>query len=260
MSNPRFYAGELDACTFTMSATEDASFPLSNLHSYVPADLWKSSATTSYQTLKVDLGSALYRDTIIVEGHNFPSLDPIDHIYLQYDTNDNSSFANPVNAVDIRTASGRTKFSFSPVTKRYWRLYFDNGGDVLEAKPEIGNLFICREVDAGFTYVYPYAEKNEGTPSTLRRSVSGFARSARTYGAITKWKITFDVMSDTFRTAWLRFHQKVIGQTPFYYYDCDDYGWYVFLANEVELETFGYQLNRTTVLEMESQSAGVNPL
>ena len=256
MSNPRFYAGELDVCTYTMSATENASFPLSNLNNYVPTDLWKSSGTGSNQWLKIDLGSTLERDSIVIEGHNFNSLD--DPVYLQYDTNDNTSFANPVNAVQLDGfGNGRLLFKFTPATKRYWRILFPAG---IPYAPQVGNLFISKEVDAGFTYVYPYSTKNEGTPSFVRRSVSGVARAARIYGAVTKFRITFDVLSDTFRTAWLRFHQKVIGQTPFYFCDTDDSFWYVFLTGEVDLEQFQYQLNRTSELNMETQSVGQNPL
>lgn len=259
MSNPRFYAGELDVCTFTMSETENALFPLSNLHSYVPSDLWISSSVAEVQTLKISFSSALYRDCIIIEGQYHTGL--CDHIYLQYDTNDSASFANPVVACDLVAAGNlRSKTLFTGVTKRYWRIIYNNGGSPLATYPQFGNVFITKELDAGQTFVYPYSEKNEDTPAAVRRSVSGLARAARTFGAITRWKIVFDVMDDTFQTGWMRFYQKVIGKTPFYYYDTADAGWLVFFSNEVPLETFTYGRHRTAQLEMETQSTGQNPL
>jgi hypothetical protein len=256
MSNPKFYAGELDVVTFTMSATEDASFPLSNLNNYVPADVWKSSSTGNNQTLKIDLGSALARDCIILENHNCDSNS--DAVILQTDAADSPAFGSPETVATLsELGNGRIKVGGFTKTKRYWRIHFGTG---LSAVPYIGNVFIAKEVDAGQTYVYPYSGQNETTPSVVRRSVSGLARSTRVFAGIVKFRITFDVVSDTFRTAWLRFHQKVIGRTPFYFYDCDDVGWYVFFTDEIDLETFNYQMHRTTELNMETQSVGQNPL
>jgi hypothetical protein len=259
MSNPRFYAGELAAVTFTMSATENASFPLSNLSNYVPSDVWKSSALTANQTLKIDFGSALARDSVVIDGHNFNAIADVG-VYLQYDGSDDPAFSNAQVAATLSGGgNGRLKFVFASQTKRYWRIIFSSAAP-LSDYPYVGNVFVAKEVDVGFTYIYPYSTKNEDTPSSVRRAVSGIARSTRVFGAVTKFKIVFDVLPDTFRTAWLRFHQKVIGKTPFYFYDTDDSGWYVFFTDPVDVETFTYDRNRTTELNMETQGVGQNPL
>jgi hypothetical protein len=259
MSNPRFYAGELDAAVFTMSVAENASYPLSNLSTYVPSDQWRSSATTANQTLNIDMGTAVARDSVIIENHNFDAISGT-HTVLQYDLNDNASFANPVDAAILNAlGNGRVKVGFSSATKRYWRVLFEAGG-ALGAAPQLGQIFISHEMDAGQTYVYPYSEENETTPAVVRRSLSGVARSARTYGAITTWSILFDMMDDTFRTGWLRFHQKVLGCIPFYYADPDDSLWLVYFPSDVALQTIRYGRNKTAEIKMETQSTNQNTL
>jgi hypothetical protein len=259
MSNPRFYAGELDVAVFTMSVAENTSYPLLNLNTYVPGDQWRSSATTKDQYLNIDMGSAVSRDCIIIENHNFNAIADVS-VNLYVDQNDNASFANPVEIAELSGLGNiRLKVDFDAVTKRYFRIIF-NSSAALSAAPQLGQVFISRELDAGQTYVYPYADENETLPSSVRRSLSGTARSARTIGAITTWSIRFDVMDDTFRTGWLRFHQKVLGRIPFYYADTADKLWLVFLSSDVPVETFRYGRNKTSELTMETQSTNQNPL
>ena len=124
MANPMFCVGVLAEATYTATST-NSSFPLSNLSTYVPTDLWKSNANTSPQYLMIDYGSAVSRNYALFHQHNLNSMTTVS---LQ--AADSADYlTNLVTVVaDIKTATDPVLFTFGAVTKRYWRINYANTG------------------------------------------------------------------------------------------------------------------------------------
>ena len=145
MSVPIFYAADMSAAVFTMSLTENPSYPLINLHSNLPTLLWSSSAATNGQTLNIDLGSAKACDFIAFSAENTLFMNTV---YLQYGTVDDGNFASPVNAVTLK---GGWIFPFSSVTKRYWRIMFTDTNSLI---PVCSLLLLGSQLALPITYQY----------------------------------------------------------------------------------------------------------
>ena len=254
MSNPKFFAGKLDLITFTMSLTENASYPLSNLNTYNPNDLWKSPAATNAQILIMDAGSALPFDTLILQGDNFSGMTTVK---LQVDANDSATFANPV---DVATLSGHSTANpiylatFASITKRYRRILFTDTNSII---PQLGQIFLSAVFDAGFTYIFPYKSNNLQYATTRKRALDGTLRTAQVYGGIRTFEIKFETMPDSFKTAWIAFHKSVRGALcPFYFVDVDSTLSYLALTNDSnDIETLCYNINNGGSILMETQSA-----
>lgn len=257
MPNPRFYAGDLEEATYTMSLTEVVAFPLANLANYDPNSLWKSSANTKGQTLNIDFGSAKARNFVVIDGNNFDSMISVN---LQVGVTDDGAFASPTTVTTLHARGDEpVKVDFSSVTKRYWRILFTNTSSIV---PQLGQIFINQAFDAGKHYEFPYSAKDEIFETSRARALNGFLRTSQSYKGILTWQIRFKNMNETFAASWLRFHQKVRGSMlPFYYVDPDDAMFYVLLSGDQnDLERFRYQLNNLGVIRLETQSVHQNPL
>jgi hypothetical protein len=259
MSNPLFLAGCLEQATYTMSLTEDAAYPLANLSTYIVSDLWKSPASTNDQTLNIDIGAAIAIDSIVVDGHNFAGMT---NVQLEVDAADNPAFPNPVGIIPVNNPFTTSPIVFSnavPPTKRYWRLRFVNTNSII---PQLGQIFITKKFDPGFTQSYPYNAKNEEFSTSRRRAIDGMARNAQVYAGVLTYQLTFDAMPATFEANWLRFHQKVRGALcPFYFIDTDSTMFYMMLDQDVnDIETFRYNLCKIGSIKIVSQGVNQNPL
>lgn len=252
MSNPRFYPGELASNVYTMSLTENPTYPLSNLSTYIPTDQWSSSAATNGQTLKSDSGSAKAMDTIILHNHN---LNLMPAVSLQVDAADDPAFPNPVNVVaDLSaTLTGNIdKVEFAAVTKRYRRILFTNTGSVI---PAIGQLFLSSTFDVGQPYDAPFEGGNDEYETAQKTSLSGVDRASQNFGGKTIFKIAFSLGGVTFKTNWIAFHNKVRGRfCPFYFADVDDAIRLVkFTQDYNPAETIRYQLNNVQTVTLRVQ-------
>ena len=258
MSNPKFYAGDLEDNTYTMSLSENTSYPLANLSNYILTDLWKSSADTNNQWLKIDLGTAKACDFISIDQHNFNSMTTVT---LQVGTTDDGNFAVPINVIygSYLLASGRVLVTFGTVTKRYWRILFENTNSTT---PQLGQVFIGSVFDSVHTQSFPYKAKGEEFLTTRRRSISGIARGVQVFAGVLTFELKFEMMDDTFRTNWLSFHQKVRGGLcPFYFSDDGSTYYYMLLDKDLDsVEIMRYQLNNLGPVKLVSQGVGQNPL
>jgi len=220
MASAKLYGTDLSTYTFTMSATEDASYPLANLSDYLTTTLWKSSVTTNGQTLKIDFGASNIseRDFCVLDGINFKDMD----VSLQ--AADDSGFSSglvTVATVSGGLGSGPFIFTFAGVTKRYWRLLFT---DAFSLYPQVGNFFIDKAFDWTEPYDVPYRNANLSFESEVTPALDGTLRSVQPYSGRKSWRFSLQKpgLSDTVRTNFQTFFNKVRGKhRPFYFLDVD---------------------------------------
>jgi hypothetical protein len=262
MSNPVFYAGDLEEATYSATST-NSSYPLANLDDYDPDTYWQANNANQNQQLAVDFGSAKARDFAVIHNHNFASV--TEDIGIKLQGADDSAFTtNLVTAEDdigSLAASDPIVIPFSSQTKRYWRIYFESTVSLTVA-PKVGQLFINQKLDVGASFEWPYSAKDEEFRTEAGRAISGKLRTSQIHKGVLRFQFRFRLLDDTFRAGWLRFHQKVRGAAcPFYYADPDGTVWYVHLADDYnEIEVFRYQLNNTGQIRLESVKVHQNPL
>jgi hypothetical protein len=218
MSNPVFYACDLASAVFTMSLTEDSSYPLANLSSYLASKLWKSSANTNGQTLNIDLGSAKECDFVGMGAQNFSGMT----VSLQYDDTDNPYFSSP------RTAATLSGFANTPktinfetsITKRYWRILFTSTNSTI---PQLGLLFIGLKLSLPHTYDWDFNIGDKEYATTGRRAIDKTLRTVRLGGGVGKHQFKISLTDDTFRTNWQAMLAKTYGAAnPIFWADHAD--------------------------------------
>ncbi len=216
MSNPVFYAADLASVVFTMSLTENASFPLANLSTYLPLDLWKSSAATNAQTLKIDLGSAKACDFLALGSYNWSGMTTVS---LQVDNADNPAFTSPVDVLPAANpfASAPVVSTFSSLTKRYWRILFTNTNSIV---PQAGLLLLGSQLALTQTYDWDFNIGDKEFTTNKRASIEGTIRTVRLGGGRGKHTFKISLTNDAFRTSWQALCAKTYGSAnPFFWAD-----------------------------------------
>ena len=254
MSNPLFIAQDWAAVTFTASHSADASYPLTNLKTGFARDVWKSSSLAANQWLKIDLGSALTIDRFVIEGMS------ADTFTVQYDTNDDSSFANPVTHIGITPSTDGDPYVADQFSgqgaKRYWRLLWSGTPSTY---PSIGQIMMCIGFSPSYPYDFGYRTKNREFESAVRSiALDGSIRTAIEYNGREVLEMTFTLISDADRAKFVTFFNTVRGPwLPFYFIDIDDAVYYVHLDERYNpLQTDNYQLNTLQRLVMRKQLVG----
>ena len=123
-----FHGHGIDDATLSLNAgTAHGSYPLDNLKSRVLGKLFKTSDSVSPQ-IDIDFGSARSCDSIVIGNCNYD-----DSCAIKYGTADNGSDFENAAASSLAPEpdqsgfySKYTVFSGGAVSKRYWRLIFDN--------------------------------------------------------------------------------------------------------------------------------------
>lgn len=249
MSNPKFYPGELQSITVTMSETENASFPLANLQNDLPTELWKSSNANNNQSLVLDFGANKQCDFVILEGHNFASM-----IGVSLQAADDSAFS--VNAVtpvaDLTGVSGRLKVEFAAVTRRYWRLRFTNTNSIT---PELGQIYLNQLLEITEGYDIPYEVGDEEAETAEKVALSGLVRTSQTIEAQDMVTVGFSIRSESFRIAWMAFHRKVQGTMyAFFFADMDDNLYFVKLESDYNpVDVVAFEVNSVALIRMRQQ-------
>lgn len=255
--NPRFYIGSLSEATYTMSLTENASFPLSNLSTYIPGDLWKSSANTDGQTLKIDFGSARPRNFCIIHSHNFSGMTAVS---LQAATD--SAYTSPVTIVPSLVGSNKTvlKFEFPTVNYRYWRILFTTTNTTT---PELGQIYIDQKVELSIGtdgYDFGFRPKNEEAESVVSRvALSGLLRTASTHsGQRMKYEMSWKNVSNRWLEDFRWMRNKLHGNRDwFYFYDHNDEQFYLHFEKPFDAaQVSSFKLNASSTVTCETQSVG----
>ena len=226
MSNPTFYAADMSAAIFTMSLSENSSFPLSNLFCNLPTMLWKSSTSTNGQTLKIDLGSAKACDFLALGEYNWNSMTTVK---LQYATTDDGNFSDPVDAVAINGgASAPVVLSFTSATKRFWRILFTNCNSLI---PECGLFLLDSKMTMPFNYDMDAEVGNKQFSTNESESLGGTIRTSRQIAGRERMEVTFTLIDDATVAAWFSLQDKIQGKfRPFFF--ADDTGKIHIMHNE----------------------------
>lgn len=254
MANPKFCVGVLSEATYTATST-NSSFPLSNLSTYVPTDLWKANDSSAPQYLNIDFGSAVSRNFALFAGHNLNSMPTV----LLQAADDAAYTTNLVDVVaDIKTSADPALFTFNAVTKRYWRIKYSNtAGNV----PQMGQIFINTIFTTAFGPDLPTRISNESFETQEHTTLSGLIRTASTYGGRIVHELSWSNVDSTFAAGIQRVFQKTAGRRfPFYYWDHNGVAWFVhFVDDYTPAELFRAGIYNVR-MKLKTQGVNQNPL
>ena len=243
MASPYFLGCDLSLATYTWSAGAHASYPVTNLATYFASDVSKSNATTADQYITIDFGSATACNTIALGNTNFSTVAPDTKIALQYNTNDDTTWADAVEAVEIAISNSDQVLTFSSQTKRYWRIIFTSTVPLAVA-PQIGNLFLGTRLQFESTYEWDFARNNLAFETVETTSISGALRMSQTFTGRKRFDLVFRLQSDTFKSSFDTFNGTVRGKLrPFYFVDTNSSIYYVHLDTDTPTPK-GYRYNQ----------------
>jgi len=261
MANPSMYCTELDAIVFTTSGGDDASYPVTNLNTYIVEKYWKSANNTNGQSLVLDaavvgLGSA-NKNYIIIEAHNFDSIEGGGgRVRIQHANN--SGFTSATTLYDSQVAQPLAQvLSFNSTSQRYFRVLFDNCASLV---PQIGRIFLGLALDIPFPYDNPSKPGNRGYSTAISTSLNGLQRGSQAYGGRKRWDLAWSGqkggLSAATRTSWISFFKVVRGRLlPFYFLDTDQTLHFVRLGIDVDPnQIFRNNVNDFPGIILESQT------
>ena len=257
MANPKFLASEMSLITYTMSATEDANYPLSNLKTDETDDLWKSSAATANQWLRavmyVSFGSDSAKDFIVVHNHNFQAIyDAGGQVkiqsshYTDFSTEVITHFDSATDAI-----SDAMVLEITSTTWVYFRILYVSCGGVI---PSVGNFWIGKNFDPGFAHAIPFKGMDRLYESDEITALDGRIRNSTPYGFRYIKEIQFTLMNNTFRDNWRIFYQIIDGKRrPFYFIDTDGNYYYVQMSSDdLPVETIKANLHDSPSIVLRS--------
>jgi hypothetical protein len=139
----RIYYRRLSDYTITASGGSATNYPTTNLKTYLARDIWKSNSAANAQTLAIDLGSSQAIDSLVMDSWNVASMLDVD-----LEAADDAGFTsgkvvvidNLVTTSTLRSDTTRDIHEFAAVTKRYWRLIWNNANSTA---PQMGQIFLC---------------------------------------------------------------------------------------------------------------------
>jgi hypothetical protein len=238
MSNVKFLYEGCETASFTASAGTATGYDIDNLANRNPGSIWRSGAVTDGQTLTIDLGVARVANTVILGGHNMLTA-PNDQLDLKVEHSDNGSSwteAASLTQGDPGLAAIAI-YEFSSVTKRYWRIVFDQNTGDFAAAPEVGNIFIGTR----FEPVYPYdtpVDRSEKFSTAITRALDSTPYMVqRLVDGIESWKgLKWTNCSDAIANAFIALNTTVRGRfRPFYFIDVDNTARLVMLSGDTVL-------------------------
>lgn len=241
-----------DLSTYTLSATStDSSYPLTNLQTYFASDTWKSASVAANQTLVIDFGVSTACDFIVLENYASGNADSV---VLEADTVSNFASATTVisaGTIDpsLTPSPNPAYFTFSSVSRRYWRLKYNLSAGSLAAVPYVGNWFLGAKMDFGYSYDYPYKSKDKKYETVEKVALDGRIRTAQPYAGRQMFEVKLSLLNDATKTNFQTFVSKVRGKLrPFYISDVDNAVYYVhFDGDYMAMDTIRYQLNNVPI-------------
>lgn len=239
MATPKLLGVDLTSQTFAWKTSagadnDNSTYPTSNLKDGYPDTLSKSNSAGSDQYLLIDNGVAVSCNAIAIDGQNFVEVDPDTAILLQYNTNDDTNWADAVTALNIQVSGGYSNealFStFNAVSKRYWRILF---ASTCAVAPQFGNVFLGTALEFEDPAENPSIQAMPSHETVVEMvSLDGRSRSAATAGGRLNWEMEFKLQSDTFAAAWIAFLLTVSNNLmPFYFTDFNGDVWCVKFGN-----------------------------
>lgn len=218
MSNPIFYAADMSAAVFTMSLSEDANYPLSNLHTNLPTLFWGSPASTNNQKLNIDFGSAKACDFLALGSCNWGNMTNVE---LQYSESDQANFPDPRDALIINYGDiinwTPIVFPFTKVTRRYWRLQFTDCNSI---SPLCALLLLGEKMTMPFNYDMDAELGNKRFSTNVKESLGGTLRTSRQIAGRKRMEVSFTLIDDATVIAWQTMKDSIQGRlNPFFFKD-----------------------------------------
>lgn len=232
MSSPRFYIGQLDQATFTMTEAESPSSPLSNLKTYFANYQWMGSSKAINQRLILDWGEARQCDFAIFENHNFATVGA-DAVVLQ--AADDGAFTTGLITLSsaLASLSSPGKVEFTAQTKRYWSVLYQKSSGELAALPHLGQMFVNKKFEVLAGYNHGYRSGNQEFRTFTKRNLNGIELAHQNFDGRVIFEFQFSLQSDDFKTNWVALCNSARGRmNPFYYYDPAGDAWYVRLTED----------------------------
>jgi hypothetical protein len=253
MSNPKFLGVDLSIPTYTWSGGVDASYPVSNLKNAFPDIYSKSNILTKDQYLTIDFGTAVSCNCAALDGANLVAAAADIGVRLQYNTNDDTNWADAVTVDTFQYTDATQQLAFNAVSKRYWRIIYNSTVDLV-AKPYIGSIYLGTSLDFEKTQQWGCVVQMPSHNVATSEALDGRIRSAITAGGRYNWEIEFKLQSDTFMTAWRAFLLTVKNSgTPFYYIDSNGSVWCVVFDSAYNpMSMFRYNLNDTAKFKLKT--------
>jgi len=255
--------------THTITATgSNASYPLTNLKTYLARDQWRGANTTAPQYLNLDIGAVngvAGIDFMVIENSNFATLEGgSGTVTLQQD--DNSGFTSPTDVVTdvFGGETAATLYEFASVQARYWRLEFDG---TLAAAPALGQIFLGKTLDfddmgnGGNGYDFGAIRDAAQFETSRGPSLDGTLRASQVTLGRRVWELPFSLLSDAFAATFNAWHDKVRGGLiPFYMLDMDGATMrYVHLSEDYHpITKRHYNQNDIDVIKLIAQQADVS--
>jgi hypothetical protein len=221
MANVIFAYQDLSLYNLSATAT-DSNFPLVNIQSYYPDQIWKSTSTGA-QSVTIDFGAAKQCDFIVLDTYSWGNADSV----ILECANDSGFTSGLVTAIAggiiyAGTSVTTDYYSFASQIRRYWRLRLTIASPPLANVPYIGNWFLGSKLDWGQTYSYPYKNTNRKYQTVETTALDGRLRMTQVYAGRPYWEFDMSNLSDAVKALFQTMYGVVRGKLrPFYFVDVD---------------------------------------
>jgi len=243
----KFYYENIRDATITYSGTADTSYPVSNLNNVSNNMKFKDSTPADGATIDIDLGSAKACDYIIIG-----NLITDGASVAISRGSDGSNFTNIGTVSTSQATASNTRYTFTSVTYRYWRLTFTETSSF--DKVGIGNIFLGTEFELDHN---PELEENfeSGFEGILNNTNTGYKYSLVTQDTVRKIFsydyqyfpdseiTTFQDMRDNVK---MSFNESLY---PLYFYD--DELKFVRYQGRLKIKKQAYNANQTPIILIE---------
>jgi hypothetical protein len=261
VSDFRIYYRRLADYTITASGSSATGYPTANLKTYLARDIWKSNSTANAQTLAIDLGSAQAVDSIVLDSWNVASMLDVDLEAADdagFTTNKVLLVNNLVTTSPFVNDTTRDIHEFNSVTKRYWRLLWN---DANGTAPQIGQIFLCTRLQFPFPYDFGFKRDIARFETVRKTALDGTLRGSQATKGRRVWELKFALHTDAFAALFNTFQQTVRGGLfPFFFVDIDGtkIRYMLHEADEQPIQGDAYNLNTIETLTMLEQLAEIS--
>lgn len=246
MAQPYFISGNFSAITFGYSSPSSTTYPLSNIVTYYASDVWQSAANVAAGgSFTATFASATACDCLVIAGHNFASF----ATNIDLEAADSADFMSGnitvIDSLQANCTSLPIAKTFNSVSKRYWRLTFDD--DSLPA--QIGNFFLGTKMSFDTSYDWDYSIGNKSYQTQVSESLDGRKRMSQIFSGKPVHRISFNLQSDTVKTNLQTFVETIRGGLyPFYFVDAYGAVWLVRLSDDfADIVSHRYNVNNVSM-------------
>jgi len=245
MSNPQILYQDLSSMN-PISLYDNTSYPLSNLKTYEPTEIFKSSSLEE-QILDFEFTITANRNTIAIINHNLNSLvaapDPGTH-YITIESSTESTFAQTTTLLEEHPPNNNSLWckTFNATSERFFRISLIGGAPLLAQQPYFGNVFIGKSIEFNSPQDYSFTNDDEYETYSFI-TLNGSRKSSQIIGPSRTISLNFRLQNEAIRTLLIQFLQTIRGSyRPFVFIDSDGVAHYVNLVDDnFDITTMNYQ-------------------